>query len=351
MGFTYESLPGRVVFARGGAAEQLESELDRLGVTNVMLIATRAEISRSSALIQHISQRVGSVFSEVEQHVPAATAVAAREQAASTQADGLVCIGGGSTTGTAKIVALTSGLPIIAVPTTYAGSEVTPVWGMTTDARKETGRDQAVMPRSIVYDSELTQSLPVELAIASGFNAMAHCVESFWGPGANPVTSLHAAEGIRVLAAAMVAVSTGEPTETDCDDFLYGAYLAGSSFAVAGSGLHHKICHALGGAFDLPHAETHAVILPWVLEFNAPAVPDAADRIADALGVEDAVAGLAELNRELGAPNTLSQIGLRPDQLDEAIDIVGAILPIPNPRPVERADIAAILTAAFGPED
>ena len=254
--------------------------------------------------------RVACSFSQVLPHVPDAVAQAARSAAAEHTVDGLLCVGGGSTTGTAKIVALTSGLPIIAVPTTYAGSEMTPVWGLTTRSRKETGTDRRVLPRTVIYDPELTVRLPAALTVASGLNALAHCVEAFWAPGANPVTALLAAEGISALARGLPAVRE-EPTDLAARSaVLYGAYLAGAAFAVTGSGLHHKICHALGGAFNLPHAQTHAVVLPHVLAFNAPAVPDVAARIAVALGSTSAAQGLIDLKRSLGGPESLAALGM-----------------------------------------
>ncbi|WP_440709320.1 maleylacetate reductase [Herbiconiux sp. YIM B11900] len=352
--FSYTALPGRVAFGRDRAADLIASELERLGLERVMLVAGEGEAALAERLTAGVRHRIVTVFDGVRMHVPNAVAESARAAAASAGADGLLSIGGGSTTGTAKIVALTSGLPIVAVPTTYAGSEMTPVWGLTTDARKETGTDLRVLPASVVYDPALTQTLPAGMAVASGLNAMAHCVEAFWGPGANPVTSLHAAAGIRALAAGMRARAGGAEGAAAADgedSLLYGAYLAGSSFAVAGSGLHHKICHALGGAFDLPHAQTHAVVLPHVLAFNAPGLGDSdAQAMARALDADDAVTGLRRLYAEIDAPSTLAELGLTRAQLAEGIQIVAARLPIPNPRPVTPDDVAAILTAAYGPE-
>ena len=347
MDFNYESLPGRVSFGRGQAASNLASELTKLGLSRVMLVAGPSELDLAHRLIAGAADRVAVEFTNVLPHVPAEVAEEARAAAAEHSIDGLVSVGGGSTTGTAKIVALTTGLPIVAVPSTYAGSEMTPVWGMTTAARKETGVDRRVLPKSVIYDSELTRTMPKGLAVASGFNAMAHCVEAFWGPGANPITTLAAAEGMSALSRGLRGISGETIEESAFDDLLFGAYLAGSAFAVAGSGLHHKICHALGGAFNLPHAETHTVVLPHVLAFNIDSIGTDADRMAAALNADDAVEGLFDLEHQLGSPRNLEEVGLRADQLDEAISVVSAKLPIANPRPVSESDIAEILTAAF----
>jgi maleylacetate reductase len=154
-----------------------------------------------------------------------------------------------------------------------------------------------------------------------------------------------AEEGIRALGQGLPAVLDDPQGPAGRSDLLYGAYLAGSAFAVAGSGLHHKICHALGGAFDLPHAQTHAIVLPHVLAFNAPAAPEAARRIARALGRADAVAGLADLGERLGIPDGLREIGMRESQVDEAADLV--TVPPDNPRPVDRAALQALIHAAW----
>jgi alcohol dehydrogenase class IV len=345
--FRYEALPGRVVFAAGAARTGLSDELDRIGATRVLLIVTDAEHALARELTDPFAARIAATFTAVRPHVPVPVAEAARELAASSGADALLCIGGGSTTGTAKAVALTSGLPILAVPTTYAGSEVTPVWGLTDRDRKTTGTHARVLPRTVVYDPDLTASLPTELAAASGLNAMAHCVEAFWAPRRNPVSALAAEEAIRALAVGLPALNShGDDPEARAD-LLYGAYLAGAAFAAAGSGLHHKICHVLGGAFDLPHAQTHAIVLPHVLAFNAPGAPQATTRIAAALGVEDPVAGLRALAAQLGIPPGLHALGLRADQLETAVSQMTGAVPAGNPVPVDPAGLRAILRAAW----
>jgi alcohol dehydrogenase class IV len=290
------------------------------------------------------------VFTSVRPHVPIQVAEAARALATSVRADAVLSVGGGSTTGTAKAIALTTGLPIIAVPTTYAGSEVTPVWGLTEEARKTTGVDHRVLPRTVIYDPELTVTLPADLSAASGLNALAHCVEAFWAPRRNPISSLAAEEGIRALAAGLPSVHATPGDLAARSDLLYGAYLAGSAFAVAGSGLHHKICHALGGAYNLPHAQTHAIVLPEVLAFNAPAAPDAARRIGRALrgGPDgDPVGALRALSARLGIPRGLRELGLEEDQIDVVAALVEPAVPTDNPRRADRAALREIIHAAW----
>ena len=345
--FVYDALPGRVVFGAGTARTALGPEVERLGGTRVLLIATPREEPLARELCGPLGTSVVVAFTGVRPQVPVEVAEAARALAAEHRVDLVLSIGGGSTTGTAKAVAMTTGIPVLAVPTTYAGSEVTPVWGMTEDRRKTTGMDLKVMPRTVIYDPDLTVSLPPGLSAVSGLNAMAHCIEAFWAPGRNPAVSSMAEAGIRALTTGLPGVVANGANIDARSEALLGAWLAGAALAVSGTGLHHKICHVLGGTYDLPHAETHAVVLPHVLAFNAPAVPDAADRIASALGATDAVAGLVDLSARLGAPTALRDLGLDGSKLEEATDLVLEKVPPDNPRPVSRDDVAAILRAAW----
>ena len=260
-------------------------------------------------------------------------------------------VGGGSTTGLAKAVALTTGLPVIAVPTTYAGSEATPVWGLTEGAKKTTGTDRRVLPRVIVYDAALTMSLPVDMSVASGLNALAHCVDSMWAPGADPINAAFAAEGIRSLASGLPKV-VADPMDLDGREHaLYAAYLSAAAFASAGSGLHHKICHVLGGKYNLPHAQTHATVLPYVLAFNGPAAPAAERRIAAAFGAASALDGLVALKRELNAPHALADYGFTAESVPEAAAAILPSVPPSNPRPVTAEDLRRLLLAAWSGAD
>ncbi|MGW4211197.1 maleylacetate reductase [Lentzea sp. NPDC004789] len=320
------TLGQRVLFGTGEAAANLAAEVERLGARRVLLIGSAPVADAVAAKID-----VAVRWTDVAPHVPVAVAERARARAAG--ADLLVSVGGGSATGLAKAVALTTGLPIVAVPTTYAGSEATDVWGLTEGGRKTTGSDDRVLPVTVIYDASLTASLPDELAVASGCNALAHCVDSMWAPRADPINQALAAEGIRALSGGLRRIGEVDGHEQT----LYGAYLAAVAFASAGSGLHHKICHVLGGAYDLPHARTHTAVLPYVLAFNAPAAPKAAARITEALGGD-----LASLYAGIGASHVLSGV---PDPREAARLILPSVPPS-NPRPVTEDDLTALLAAA-----
>ncbi|GAA2522875.1 iron-containing alcohol dehydrogenase [Winogradskya humida] len=302
----------RVVFGAGAARSQLGAEIERLGSKRVLVVAGKASRQLAEELTAQLP--VAGFVADVRMHVPVEAAGRAREQAVSAGADLLLSIGGGSTTGTAKAVALTSGLPILAVPTTYAGSEVTPVWGLTEAGRKTTGTDPRVLPRTVIYDPELTLGLPPELTVASGLNALAHCIDSQWAPQANPVDTALAREGARSLMAGLPLVHADGKDLAGRTQVLYGAYLAGLSFAGAGSGLHHKICHVLGGAYNLPHAQTHAVVLPHVLAYK---------------GTADALTELLALYDAIGAPRALRDLGMPESALGEAARLVVEAASVP----------------------
>ena len=284
-------------------------------------------------------------------HVPVETADKARQVAANNDIDLLVSIGGGSTTGLAKAVALTTGIPIVAVPTTYAGSEATNVWGLTEAKRKTTGVDNKVLPESVIYDSQLMISLPVEMSVASGLNGMAHCVDSLWAPKANPINAALAGEGIRALNKGLPKIVANPEDIDGRDEALYGAYLSAVSFASAGSGLHHKICHVLGGTFDLPHAQTHATVLPYVLAFNSAEAPDAEERMAAAFGSATALEGLQNLRQQASAPQKLSDYGFTAEGIPEAVEIILERVPANNPRGVTAENLTALLSAALNGDD
>ena len=341
--FAHETLPQRVHFATGEAVGAVAEEVRRLGASRVMGIASDA--ARAAPVLAGVDLAV--LHTDVAMHVPVEVAERARAVARDHEVDLVVCVGGGSTTGLAKAVALTSGLPIVAVPTTYAGSEATDVWGLTESGRKTTGVDRRVLPRVVVYDAALVLGLPVATSVASGFNALAHCVDSMWAPRTDPIDQALALEGIRAVAAGLPRVVADPRGLAAREQTLYGAYLAAVAFASAGSGLHHKICHVLGGMFNLPHAETHTVVLPHVLALNGPAVPDLEARMAAAFGSGSALAGLDRLRDETAAPRSLRDLGLPGDDLLRAVGPILEAAPPSNPVPVTTEVVEALLRAAY----
>jgi maleylacetate reductase len=277
-------------------------------------------------------------------HVPRAVAQAGLAAAEAARADGIVAAGGGSAIGLAKIIARDAGLAIIAVPTTYSGSEATPIWGTSEGERKTTGRDPKVVPRTVIYDPELTLALPPAVTAASAMNAIAHCVEGLWVAERTPVTVAYATEAMRRFGAHLpraVADGGDRAARSEC---LIAAWLAGSVL-VGGTGLHHKLAHVLGG-YGLPHAETHAIILPHVTRFNLAAAPEARARLVDALGHDDPAGALADMVRQFPIPQRLRDVGFDAARIDDAAGQVAA-LAIREPRPVSLEDARGILQAAL----
>jgi Alcohol dehydrogenase, class IV len=345
MRFTHETLRQRVVFAPGDAPAAVAAEVEALHASRVMLIASAREAALTGPIATSLPVAVR--HDEVVMHVPVPVAERARAAAAAANVDAIVTVGGGSTTGLGKAVALSTGLPIVAIPSTYAGSEATTVWGMTEGETKATGVDARVLPRSIVYDASLLTSLPADLAVASGLNALAHGVDAMWGPRADPIDRALAGEAIRGLAQGLPTVARDGSSVAGVEQTLYGAYLAAVAFASAGSGLHHKICHVLGGMFNLPHAQTHAVVLPHVLAFNAPNAPEAEARIAAAFGTTGAVDGLAALRSAVDAPRALRDYGMPEGGIPRAVDPILAAAPASNPTPLTEDNLTALLRAAW----
>ncbi|GAA3667603.1 maleylacetate reductase [Arthrobacter ginkgonis] len=343
--FEHTTLGQRVLFGSGKAAANLAAEVARLGAGRVMVIASEFELPMAERVAADIDPVLW--HTDVVMHVPVEVAERARTAATDAGIDLIVCVGGGSTTGLAKAIALTTGIPILAVPTTYAGSEATNVWGLTEAARKTTGVDDQVLPATVIYDAGLTLTLPVELSVASGLNGLAHCVDSLWGPRADPINAALAAEGLRALAAGLPAIVADPAGPEGREQALYGAYLAAVAFASAGSGMHHKICHVLGGTFNLPHAQTHATVLPYVLAFNAPHAPQAEARIAAAFGTGTALQGLQDLRATLDAPRALADYGFTEENIPEAVRIALPAIPATNPRPVTADNLTALLAAAL----
>ncbi|MFB4309775.1 maleylacetate reductase [Actinomadura sp. GTD37] len=343
--FAYQPLPVRVVFGAGVLGE-LPAEVAALGAARALVLSTpgrRAGAERVAALL---GDRAAGVHAGAVMHVPAEAAAAACRAAGAAAADALVPFGGGSAVGLAKAVAKETGLPIAAVPTTYAGSEMTPVWGITEGGVKRTGRDRRVLARTVLYDPSLTLGLPPAVSAASAMNAMAHAVEALYAPDASPVISLMAEEAVRALAGALPEVVRdpgGLPARTRA---LYGAWLCGTCLGATAMGLHHRLCHILGGSLNLPHAETHAVLLPHALAYNAPAAPDAARALRRALGRDDPARALWDLSGSLGLPRSLAGLGADPAHLDGVVAraLAGGFA---NPRPVEEAGLRALLGRAW----
>ncbi|GAA4103327.1 maleylacetate reductase [Nocardioides kongjuensis] len=344
-GFVHDALPMRVVFG-SGALDRVAEEVDRLGLRRVLVLSTPRQGALAARVTDLLGERAAGTFDGARMHVPVETVAAAVAVVEELGADGCLAIGGGSTIGLAKALSLRLGLPSVAVPTTYAGSEMTPVWGLTEHGRKTTGRDPVVLPGSVVYDPDLTHALPAAVSGPSGLNAIAHAVEALYAPNGTPVVGAMAERGVRDLAAALPQVVADGSDGAARSLALEGAWLCGACLGATTMGLHHKLCHVLGGMLDVPHAETHAIVLPHVAAFNLPAAPEADAVLRRALGTDDVPAALLSLGAAVGVPDGLQALGVRHEDLARVADEVLAA-PYSNPVAPTRADLEAILDAAW----
>lgn len=343
--FVYQALSQRIVFGSGTLA-RVADELDLLGLKRALVLATPGHAAAAEALASTLGRRAAGVFAGAVMHTPIAVTETALGAVAAAHADAVVALGGGSTIGLGKAIALRTDLPQLVIPTTYAGSEATPVLGETVDGRKSTQRSPKILPEVVLYDVDLTLTLSVGVSVTSGMNAIAHAVETRYAENRNPLISLLALDGIRALADALPQIRTDPDDREARSAALYGAWACGTCLGAVGMALHHKLCHVLGGSFGLPHAATHTVVLPHAVAYNESAVRDALRPVADLLGAPTAAAGLYALEQRLDAPLTLRELGMPEAGLDRAADEAIAN-PYWNPRPLDRDRLRQLLGDAY----
>jgi maleylacetate reductase len=343
--FVHTSRPSRVLFG-SGTVGRLRTEIEQLGCTRILLLSTPAVATASERVRQELGDLLTAEFEGAAMHTPVAVTEQALTVLTECGADGIVAVGGGSTTGLSKALAVRTGLPQLILPTTYAGSEVTPVLGETQDGRKTTRSSPKIQPEIVVYDVDFTLAMPLAITVTSGVNALAHAVEALYSADANPVTDQQAVDAVFCIARALPRLAAAPSDPEARAELLYAAWLAGTCLATVGMGLHHKLSHTLGGSFDLPHSETHTVVLPHAMAYNAPAVPGVMRRIADALGVPDAPSGVYDLVASLGGPISLRDLGMPESSLARAAQLATST-PYPNPREVTEEGIAEVLADAW----
>jgi len=341
--FVFSGLTTRVIFG-DGTISQLASELTKLSVSRAFVLTTPEQAHLKIVAMGHSGQLIAGAFTKATMHTPIECTEEALAAFRTANSDGLVSVGGGSTTGLGKALALRTGKPHIVIPTTYAGSEMTDILGETSAGRKTTQRDEAIRPKTVIYDPTLTETLSIDLSVASGINAMAHAVEALYAPDGNPIISLMAKAGLEAFRKGLPGIVRGETHARS--DALYGAWLCGSCLGAVSMALHHKVCHVIGGAFNLPHAGTHAVMLPYVTAYNSAAVPHAMLSIADALGVDDAASGLQAFARELGAPSSLKELGMPEAGVNSVVEQIFQS-PYSNPQPLHREAIDTMIRQAW----
>ncbi len=343
--FETETAAVRVRF-EPGVRHQLVEEVKRLGCSRALVLSTPPQADVAMTTAETLCKLVAGVFTKAAMHTPVEVTNEAVAHAKSINADCIIAVGGGSTTGLGKAIAYRTDLPQIVVPTTYAGSEATAILGQTEQGVKTTVTDAKIQPEVILYDAELVTSLPSDMTVTSALNAMAHAAEALYAQNRNPLSTIMAVEGMRAFAGALPKVLKN-PSNLDArGETLYGAWMCGTVLGQVGMALHHKLCHTLGGSFNLPHAETHAVLLPHAVAFNARAVPELLSPICDILGGKNAGTSLHKFAVKLRAPLALKSIGMKESDLDKAAELATQ-KPYWNPQPVEKAAIRELLQAAY----
>lgn len=345
--FQMTALPARIVFGAGRLAD-LAAEFTALGAKRALVLSTPHQKADAEKLAAQLGPLAVGVFTEAAMHTPVEVTERAMQAFAATGADSVIALGGGSTIGLGKAIAYRNNCLQAVVATTYAGSEVTPILGQTENGLKTTVRGTNILPELVIYDPDLTLTLPVAMSVTSGLNAMAHAIEGLYAQDRNPVTSLMAVEGIRALQGALPAIVAHPKDSAARGQALYGSWLCGTVLGTVGMALHHKLCHTLGGSFDMPHAETHAVLIPHTAAFNEAHAADALRLAADLFGGHLGQ-GLWHFAKSLGAPMALRDLGLKETDLDRAADLA-VKNPYWNPAPVTRDGIRALLQRAWAGE-
>ncbi|MEU0312045.1 maleylacetate reductase [Nocardioides sp. NPDC006273] len=343
-GFVHASGPVRVVFGRGALASVSE-EVERLGMRRALVLTTPRQSGEGEDLLKGLGPLAVGVFSRATMHTPVEVTEEAVSILKELDADGIVALGGGSTTGLGKAIAARTGVPQVVVATTYAGSEVTPVLGETQDGVKRTRSGPEILPETVIYDPSLTDGLPVPASVSSGLNAMAHALEGLYARDRSPIFRLFAVEGLRAFRDSLPVLQQEPHNVSARDRALYAAWLCGTVLGGVGMSLHHKLCHTLGGALDLPHAETHAIVLPHTMAYLA---TEASEELTSAVELFGNPLGgaLHDFASSLQAPLRLADLGVQESDLDGVADLA-LRSPYWSPKPLERDGIRRLLHDAW----
>jgi len=336
----------RIVFATG-ALGRVADEVALLNKQRILLISDESAARPAAHLKSELGTLVIQSIDNVVMHVPDEFSSPIANTARNQDIDLVLTIGGGSATGLGKIIALDCSIDLMAIPSTYAGSEMTSIWGRTASNKKVTGRNAAVLPKTTIYDPELTYSLPHSISVNSGMNAIAHAVEALYAPEVNAEIKTAALEGITIFASGLRKLTADINDISARSDLFRGSMLCGFSLNNATMGIHHKICHTLGGMFDLPHAPMHSAVLPWAVQYNQNFAKVQLDEVADALSAKTAAQGIWDLANEVGAQTSLKAIGYPIDKSEEVADVISSATYV-NPRPFNRNALVDLLSNAYG---
>ena len=345
MQFEYTPVPSRAVFAEN-AALKLKDEVEKLGASRIMIACSKGMVSRIAHVIDSLGTLCVSVYDGAKPHCPEQVAMEALDLYQKNKADCIVAVGGGSTIGIGKAIALRTDAKFIVIATTPCGSESTPIYGMLIGNQKKTGRDPRVIAKTTIYDPVLTTGINAHLTGTIGMNSLAHCVEALYAQVKSPVSDLFAIEGITVLTKGIKSSIVNPDDLNARSQVLYGGMLSGYCVNLAGIAIHHKICHVLGGHHGIPHGESNSVILPYAVAYNETAAPQAMEKIKTAMGTSSASGGIYDFAREINVPGSLKELGMREEHLDIAAMETFETTPY-NPKLVDFKSVRALLQQAY----
>jgi alcohol dehydrogenase class IV len=381
--FHYTSYAQEIIFGTGSLA-QLGEVVDRFRWQRLLLCSTGSlrRGGQIAELERALGERLVASYEHIQPHVPDFQVAEALALAETHQIDGVIGFGGGSAIGMAKAVSRAlekkrSGtqeypiapiqqplVPVIAIPTTYAGSEMTPVYGVTRqidgEPRKVTVTDVRVTPKLTLYDPLLTLQLSPEMTASTGINALAHCIEALYSITRNPFSTAAALQGIRSINSALPrCYAAGNDVEARAE-MLTGSFLAATALAHVTMAIHHGLCHVLGGTAGVPHGVANSIILPHAMRFNLDATAHQLAQVAEAMGIgtagtiveaaaEDVIQQIYRLIRQLNLPQHLRDVGVQEADLPRLAQIAFQSRTVQsNPKPVRDAgEIEAILRAAW----
>lgn len=317
---TYQPLPTRVIF--GGSRSSLPAAIEGLGIRQPVVLSSRTHTAAVVEVLTAACLGEDAVFYDAEMHTPVSVTERAMTFMQSRGADGIVALGGGSVIGLSKALALRTDLPQIVIPSTFAGSEMTNILGETSGGRKVTQRGAEIQPETVIYDVSLYAGLPASLRVTSALNALSHAVEALYAQDRNPISSLMAVEAARRIITGLPRIIRGSNDPDDLWAVMFGAHLAATVLGSVAMSLHHKICHVLGGTFGLPHAQTHSVMLPYVVAYNAAAARPELAPLRDMLPGDELGAALRTFALGLGAPPSLSSLGFSRSEAGRTAQLV-----------------------------
>jgi len=343
--FNYRSSPAEIIFS-ADAVSALPAVANGLGCNRLLVLATEHQKNVAEEVAQSLESLSVGVYAKAVMHTPVDVTTHAMEAVCEHQADGLLAIGGGSTIGLGKAIAYRTDLPQIVIPTTYAGSEVTPILGQTENGTKLTLRSPKVLPEVVIYDAQMTYSLPISMSITSGINAIAHAIEALYAKDKNPISTMMALEGATALVEALPLIANDQYNCAAREKALYGSWLCGTVLGSVGMALHHKLCHTLGGLFNLPHAETHAVVLPHAVAYNTRENAELLKPIQNVLHIGELGAGLFRFAKDLGAPTSLRELGMPEGGIGSATK-QAMLNPYWNPRELKTTEIRQLISDAY----